>query len=397
MERYVFNAHAAPILLTGVMMFASGVFVLLKRPAASVNRNFFLICLSVTIWLIPTGLGYLSIEPDLAQLWFKCDNFGVMFISVTVFHFVTSFLQLERRRAVRTGYLVAFLFGLVVVLTDWLVIDVRKFSWGYFPRWGYFSIVFFAIFFGYMAASFNSLWLEYRKVREPARKNQIKYLFLAFALAYTGSVDYLPTFGIPVYPFGFISIFLFLSVVALTIIRYRLMDITLAMTRGTIFMVVYALVLGAPLLVALPSQPQIERLLGTRWWVWLWIACAILATVAHYSNLYFQRLAENRLLAEQRRYQATLRRASEGMTRIRQLPRLLKLTVSILSKTVGLTYAAIYLIDMGTKRYALQASRGKDGQPAGPAIEADDPLIQYLNVHKNAVVLETWSPSVSTI
>ena len=126
MERYWFNVHALPVLLTGVMMLVSGIFVLLKRPGASVNRSFFLICLSVTAWLIPTGLGYLSRHPDEAQFWFKWDNFGVVFISVTVFHFVSSFLRLERRVAVCVGYLAALLFGLAVMLTDWLVIGVHK-------------------------------------------------------------------------------------------------------------------------------------------------------------------------------------------------------------------------------------------------------------------------------
>ncbi|MBI2093805.1 MAG: GAF domain-containing protein [Candidatus Omnitrophica bacterium] len=398
MEYYWFNIHALPVLFTGIMMFASGIFVLLKHPLASVNRSFFLICLSVTAWLIPTGLGYLSKYPDQAQFWFKCDNFGVMFISVTVFHFVSSFLQLKRRAAVRMGYLVALLFGFAVMFTDWLVIGVHKYSWGYFPRWGFFSLVFFTIFFGYMAASFYSLWSEYRKVTEPVRKNQIKYLFLAFVLAYTGSVDYLPAFGIPIYPFGFVSIFIFLSMVALTIVKYRLLDITLAMTRGTIFTLVYAIVLGIPLPVALSFQAQLEQHLGTHWWISLWVACAILATAAHYVNLYFQRRAEARLLREQRRYQTMLLNSAKGMTQIHNLQRLLKLLAYLLVRAMKLGHASVFLWDDSREQFVLQVKVHPPCKMTNSPVEFEthEPLVRWLTQERAPVVQEEISQLTDT-
>jgi len=385
---YKSNPHAFPLLIIGLLMFVSGIFVFQKRPFASVNRAFFLICLSVTCWLIATGLGYLSIEPSLAKFWFKLDNFGVMFISVTVFHFVCSFLQVNRKTAIKLGYLVASLFGLTAIFTDMFVIDVRKYYWGYFPRWNLWSIIFLLFFFTYMATSLNLLWKEYQEVQQPVRKNQIKYLFFAFLLAYTGSVDYLPAFGFPIYPFGFISIFLFLLVVATTIIKYRLMDINLAITRTAVFAVVYALALGVPLLVASWWQPKLEVLLGQHWWIGLWLIGASLATAAHYANLYFQRRAENRLLAEQKRYQAALRQASQGMTLIKDLDRLLKLIVHLLTQKVRIKHAAVYLWDERMKRFILQVSRQWKKEGAVPSFTKEDPLLEYLHWHRAPLVTE---------
>ena len=172
------------------------------------------------------------------------------------------------------------------------------------------------------------------------------------------------------------------------ITRYRFMDINLAITRTTVFTVVYALALGLPLLIALSLQTKLERFLGTHWWVWLWVACAFLATVAHYANLYLQRRAEDRLLSEQRRYQTVLRQAAQGMTLIKEMDKLLNLIVHILTRSVGITHAEVYLIDKETQQYVLRARRGTRGQDVGHTIPKNAPLIKELINQKGSMVQE---------
>ena len=386
MNNYIFNPHALPVLITGLAMLVSGVFVLGKNPASSVNRMFSLICLCVAVWLIPTALGYFSREASLARFWFKWDNFGVAYISVTVFHFINVFLNRSPSRFIPIGYAVASLFGIIAVATDWLIQGVARYPWGYFPQWGlFFGALLLAFFFSYMASSFYLLLAEYRTVHQAVRRNQIKYLFLAFLLAYTGSIDYLPAFGVEVYPLGFISIFSFLSVIALTVVRYRLMDITVAMARGTIFALVYIPILGVPLLGALAMEQRLQLFFGRRWWIWLWIACAALAVFAHYVNRFFQRRAEARLLAEQRRYQAVLRQAAQGMTLIRELDRLLQLIVHLLTRAVRVRHAAVYLWDEKRRAYARAASRLWPVKE--PPVFAKDSLLGlYMLLHRTPIV-----------
>ena len=47
------------------------------------------------------------------------------------------------------------------------------------------------------------------------------------------------------------------------------------------------------------------------------------------------------------------------MSRIRDLSKLLKLVVHIISRTVQISYAGIYLLDKEDSGYNLEASRGK--------------------------------------
>lgn len=171
-------------------------------------------------------------------------------------------------------------------------------------------------------------------------------------------------------------------------VRYRLMDINIVVTRTTVFMVVYALLLGLPLGGALTWQPELERALGPKWWVWVWVGGAGLTTVAHYTNLYFQRKAEARLLWEQRRYQSTLLQASRGMTEVRDLRRLLNLIVHVITKAVGLTHAAIFLEETGGQNFVLKAARHAWHLTAIDRLAEDDVLIELLREAKEPLVRE---------
>ena len=129
--------------------------------------------------------------------------------------------------------------------------------------------------------------------------------------------------------------------------------------------------------------------MGEIWWLAPLISSTVLATVGPSIYLYIQRRAEDRLLQEQRRYQAALRRASVGMGRVKDLKRLLKLTVNIVTRTVRIEHCEVYLTHRPTERYILKASQGwalSDKRVS--FIPADVPLIQYLKRHREPLVYD---------
>jgi signal transduction histidine kinase len=114
---------------------------------------------------------------------------------------------------------------------------------------------------------------------------------------------------------------------------------------------------------------------------------ALLATVGPFIYIYIERKAEDRLLREQRRYQDTLKQASMGMTRIRNLRKLLDLITHIVTKTVRISYAAIYLHDYEKDEYVLQVSRDK-GRISLAKINGDNPLIRWLELKRDPLIYE---------
>ncbi|MEW6100877.1 MAG: GAF domain-containing sensor histidine kinase [Candidatus Omnitrophota bacterium] len=165
------------------------------------------------------------------------------------------------------------------------------------------------------------------------------------------------------------------------------MDVRVAITRAGVFMVVYSLVLGLPVAVAIWYKPIIVDMLGPQWWLVPFGLLGLLATAGPFIYIYVQRKAEDRLLWEQRQYQRTLKQASMGMTRIRNLRKLLDLIAHIVTKTVRISYAAIYLYNAENEEYVLQVSRDKGRTPI-PKITSDNPLVSWILVKREPLVYE---------
>ncbi|MCM8800967.1 MAG: GAF domain-containing protein, partial [Candidatus Omnitrophica bacterium] len=201
------------------------------------------------------------------------------------------------------------------------------------------------------------------------------------------SSDFIVNYGIEFYPLGFIPILLSLGVFAYTIVRYRLMDITIAITRTTVFIIVYSLVLGIPFALGFWLRSWLVHLLGGNWWIAPVGLMAVLATVGPFLYIYIEHKAEDKLLMEQRRYQETLKQASVGMTRIRNLRRLLDLITHIVTKTVRICYAAIYLYDKETNEYLLQVCRDK-GRTVPFRLSAENSLVQLMAKEHQVLVYE---------
>jgi len=190
-------------------------------------------------------------------------------------------------------------------------------------------------------------------------RNQLKYVFVGTAIGYIcGATNFFSWYRVPFPPILNVFISLYVALVTYAIVRYRLMDINLAVTRVAVFAGVYVLLLGVPLLSALAWQHRFEQMFGPRWWAWLLVTYALLTTCAHYANQYFQRVAEDRLLAEQRRYQKLLATAAEGMLRILNLKRLMRRIVVVMVRYVQVEYAAIYLKEEMAGAFRMQARRG---------------------------------------
>jgi signal transduction histidine kinase len=76
-----------------------------------------------------------------------------------------------------------------------------------------------------------------------------------------------------------------------------------------------------------------------------------------------------------------------GMTRIRDLHRLLDLITHIVTKTVKISYAAIYLYNNQTDEYVLQVMRDKGRTPV-LKLTSDNPLITWITVKREPLIYE---------
>jgi two-component system cell cycle sensor histidine kinase/response regulator CckA len=236
LSSYQFNPYAIPPLMSAVTLMVIALWVLVREKTSPVSRAFGLAALAVFVWQITKSLMYLSATPERALFWGKLGYLGVTFIGPAMYHFSTHLLGVSHRRRVVSAVscAVGVVLCVAVLGTNWLVVGVQHYFWGYYPRWGWLGVLFLPYFGTMMGLATREFWLQYRDAGPGVYRRRIRGLMLAFAFANTGGSDFLATYGYAVYPTGYISVFVFLALAAHALMRHRLVDLTPSFAAGQI-------------------------------------------------------------------------------------------------------------------------------------------------------------------
>jgi signal transduction histidine kinase len=379
--------------LSGLVNFLTSIVLgsyLFIRGRSPTIRMFGAWCLSVAGWSFGYYRWQVSTTPEQALLWTKVLMAFAITIPVFILHFTIRFLgQLHAKRrlvwsyyGVSVGYLAADLFG------GWFIAGVKPVPW--FTAWpqpGFLFHPYLAMFLGAVVYSHALLWKEMQQTAGQ-RRTQTQYVFWGVLIAFTGGSTNFPLwYGVPIPPVGNGLVIVYVIAITYAIVRHRLMDITLAVTRTSVLLAVYGTILGVPALLATALRPSLTELMGTRWWMIPAGFYTVAALIGPFVYLYFERKVEERLLKDQRRYQQALLSASSGMTEIRELKKLLALIVRVITKTVGLTHASIFLHDAGQSVYVSKAFRHKRFVAAKDHLPSTDPMIEVLSHARQPMVL----------
>ncbi len=262
---YILTLYAIPPMLVGTLIFVLGVAVLVRERTSEVSAVFCLMTISAALWLVPTGLIFMARHEAAAARWVWFTHFGVSYLPSLVFLTSLALIgQTDRYRAyIGAAFIFSTVFYLEGVLTDRLIIGIRRYDWGYYHQYGLASIPYLTFVAATMVFSLRLLWTAYRSSPPGRSKQRLKLFVIAFGISYLAMVDYLPAFGIGLYPFGYLPIFAFFLIAAYTIRRYHRVDLTLAFAANRILETMQ----GAVLVVDLEGAVRVAnraagRLLG---------------------------------------------------------------------------------------------------------------------------------------
>ena len=368
------------------------IYIILKSATSRIHHIWALFNIAVAVWGI--GSFFLMKQGDFGFVlfWLRVAHAGVIFIAVFFFHLV--YLVSESKKQILL--IGCYIFGAVFFalnFTDFFVNPknvVLMYNSFYFDRSkGALIPFFFVTWFAIICYGHYELFRYYLRA-SGLRRNQILYFFVALIVGFSGGItNFFPTFNIPFYPIGNFTIPIYCIIVTYAILKYRLLDIKIAVTRTGLFIVVYTLILGLPFIIAKNYKSFLVGIFPDEWWLFPLGLMALLATLGPFFFIFINKKAESRLLGEQRSYQNILRSASGGMIRVKDLNRLLSLIVRVVTKTVKIKSASVYLYNKENESFTLHAARGgKDFICHGLDIHRSSPVVLYLMKKRESIITE---------
>jgi len=224
---YSFSPAAFPTAVTSALMLMFGISVI-RRRISRLTLAFGALAGCASIWLLAFTFMYSTRDAARALRWSRVAYFGVPLLAPAIYHFTVEMLHIYERRkaAVWFGWALGGFFSAIATSSDLLIPRVHLYWWGYYPLYrGVVAIPFLAFFFGYLIVSMAEFIRAY-PASGGVERRRIRLLLVGFAIAYFGCVDFLPKFGLAVYPFGYAPLFGFVCTLALVFRRYDFLPLT---------------------------------------------------------------------------------------------------------------------------------------------------------------------------
>ena len=238
---YFFNWYAVPPVIVSTLILAIGLFVLFQNRVSPTHRSFFLWCVTLNLWLYGMGLVYSSKFGDHALSIYRWIVFlGVSHIAPAVYTFSAHWLGFyqKQKRFVWLSFVVAPFFYLIAVTTPYGMPYIQTYFWGYYPKYGIGGMLFLLFFFGYFLGAFFNFFHGLTIQTDPLRKKQVQMIALAYTVCFAASADYLPKLIVlNMYPIGFLWVFLWTSIAAYSIVKYKVMNIETVIHQTILWLV----------------------------------------------------------------------------------------------------------------------------------------------------------------
>ncbi len=224
-----FNPLTIQTLAVALGLAVLGIYGLVREKWSPVSVIFLMLTLSMGVWLFAFAWMYSAIDLPAALGWAKIGYGGISCIPAAVYHFSALILQdYEKvRKRILLLWMLSACFIALILTTDIIIASLEHHWWGYYPRLGIANIPFVLYFFSIARITMRRFAAEHRKAaRGTVQKMRARILMIAVTAGYLASFDFIASFGVPWYPFGFLMIIIFIIISARSISRYRFMAIT---------------------------------------------------------------------------------------------------------------------------------------------------------------------------
>ncbi len=370
---------------------------MLHNPRAAVNRRFGIMALTTAGWILTISLALAAKDP---QLTVALGRTGFAFASGIPFSLVwmvdavsapqgTS--RLVRINVLRLLCLIFILASFSHLIVASATPSFPRANFVYGPVHRFFSVYFLLCF----ASGLYALW---RTIRSASGLERLQLRYLLLGISLTGAGAMTTNLLIPVIwhtsrysGLGPYFSLLFFSFSAHAIIRYRLMDVRVAIRRGLVY-VFAILISGSLFLLAAELLRQLAGYDKDR--VPLFEALVVaLALAIFFQPLksWIQRSLNRYVYREAYDYQRTVRDASRRLSTTLDLDPLLDYLANVIENAFKVEAVTVYLQDPSSKTFTPRTStRGQQWHqvPSNLLIPQTSPLVRFLQSERKTLVRE---------
>jgi signal transduction histidine kinase len=361
-------------LISAVLNVLLGVLVLARDRRARLNQVFALMGVALALWNLNNFVFYAIPDPSRALWWGSILRSGTLLMPTTVLHLALTLAGTPKslsRWLLGCGYTVSAALIAANAL-GLLVSGARHYAWGLYPVGTPLYGVFIAAAVIQCALTLGVLIHHYQTTTSPRRKLQVRFWLLGAAVAIpTGLSNLLPIYGVPIYPLGHFGSALQAAIIGYAIVRHRLMDIDIVVSKGVAYTAVACILIGPAfaLMVWLQRlafghvQPDFSFAV-----LLMFVAIGVLFPVL---RMQAQSRIQQTFFREKSEYRTALGSFARSIVRILERDKLIREIVSTLSDTLRVSRVGVWLRDDMRRTYSVRYQLGANSARAEFA-ESDD-------------------------
>jgi hypothetical protein len=272
----IFSLSGLSILLTCSIL----IFVIFNSGKTKLHKTWMFFNIAVAIW----GLGSFFIGNSKSSyeaiFWWRIAHIGIILLPVFMFHVVSILCELDRKKLLIFIYLQGFLFLFFDILNPngiFLSGTRQLASSFYYGTLGPLYHPFFALWLLIVFLSHYELFLSYFRL-QGIKRTQIAYLLFATVIGFLGGLtNFIPAYGIDIFPYGNFTIPLYCIIVTYAILRYRLMDINLVIKKTLVYSLSAGVLTSIFVVIVLSMTTYLSEFTGiTSFWITV-VAALIIA------------------------------------------------------------------------------------------------------------------------
>ncbi len=372
---------------------------LARNRASRLNRVFAYFLSGLALWNFGVFMLRQAPDPSSAAFWEVVIHIGLIPVPALYYHFVLVFLEstTQHRRSLSLAYALALLFSALNVSSPLFMKGVSWTYWGWVPTTGLAYYAFFLYLYGFFIWGLVHLTKATRAIESSFRRNRARLIQIGTAVTLAGGfidfIRFILARFVPaldrVYPVGIPANMIFAVMLGVSIVRYRLFDVAIAVKKTAIYSVLAVVLTSVLSLVTRVIDRHFD--LGEIDALWVvvpmgFVITLVLSPLGQPLEDYIERL----IFSKRHGCYETLLALSKQMSGILNFNKLVDTLVQGLVRGIPLTHCVLLIYDRQANTYAAYREETTTEAEGGSvtAIRADSPIIQWLKGRGEVLVKE---------